>query len=116
MPQVYPLWLYCQWLYLDYLGTANVKSTVLETAGVALSVTVNLYVFFGVTFLGVPMIVPVAASNVRPSGNAGSTSPDHVSGGVPPFASRGCLGYSVPTVPSGSVVEVIAKGCACSVV
>jgi len=59
---------------------SSLRSEVTVTAGAALSVTVNLNVVFGMAADGVPLMVPVVASNVSPVGNAGVT--DHFSGGV----------------------------------
>ncbi len=64
--------------------TSSVRSAVEDTAGVALSVTVNVYFVFDEAAVGVPLMVPVAASSVRPAGNGGAT--DHFNGAAPPLA------------------------------
>ena len=66
---------------------SSLRSDVTVTAGAALSVTVNLnVVFVGMAGDGVPLMVPVVASNVSPVGNAGVT--DHFSGGVKPVVCK----------------------------
>ena len=83
---------------------SRVRSATDDAAGVELSVTLNVYVVFGSTAVGVPLMVPVAASSVRDAGNAGLT--DHFSGATPPLACSVCV-YGVPTKPSGNVVVMI---------
>jgi hypothetical protein len=65
---------------------SRVKAAAEDRTGVALSVTVNVYVLFGTTVVGVPLRVPVAASSVSPVGKLGVT--DHFSGEVPPVACK----------------------------
>ena len=50
------------------------------TAGIELSVTMNLNEVFCMGAVGVPLMVPDTPSNTRPVGNPGVT--DHFSGGT----------------------------------
>jgi len=56
------------------------------------------------------VIAPVLVLSARPAGNA-PTVTAHVTGGVPPLDCSVVL-YATPTVPFGSVIVVIARGAA----
>ena len=70
---------------LQHYLISRFRSAVEVTAGAALSVTVKVNFVFGKVAVGLPLMAPVPASNLRPAGNAGVT--DHFSAGVPPVAS-----------------------------
>jgi len=61
-----------------------------------------------VAAVGVPEIVPLAVSSVKPAGKV-PLATDQVYGGVPPAVIKLCE-YVVPVIPLGSRVEVIEIG------
>ena len=68
----------------------NISLTDLLPAGVLESATWNVRAVFVTACVGVPVIAPVAAFNMRPAGNVPLVS-DHVYGGVPPVAAKTAL-------------------------
>ena len=68
----------------------NISLTDLLPAGVLESATWNVRAVFVTACVGVPVIAPVAAFNMRPAGNVPLVS-DHVYGGVPPVAANTAL-------------------------
>ena len=68
----------------------NISLTDLLPAGVLESATWNVRAVFVTACVGVPVIAPVAAFNMRPTGNVPLVS-DHVYGGVPPVAAKTAL-------------------------
>jgi hypothetical protein len=68
----------------------NVSLTDLLPAGVLESATWNVRAVLVTACVGVPVIAPVAAFNVRPAGSVPLVS-DHVYGGVPPVAAKTAL-------------------------
>jgi hypothetical protein len=70
--------------------TVNISFTDLLAGGVLESATWNVRAVFVTACVGVPVIAPVAAFNIRPAGNVPLVS-DHVYGGVPPVAAKTAL-------------------------
>ena len=74
----------------DVEEIVNVILTDLLTGGVLESATWNVRAAFVTACVGVPVIAPVAAFNMRPAGSVPLVS-DHVYGGVPPVAAKTAL-------------------------
>src|SRR5207244_323684 len=72
----------------------------------ALSFTVTLNETVPEPLVGVPLITPVAAFRVSPTGSVPVATVQLLYGGRPPAAVN-CAEYAVPTVAFGSVVVVI---------
>jgi len=68
----------------------NISLTDLLTAGVLESVTWNVRAVLVTVCVGVPVIAPVAAFNIRPVGNVPLVKV-HMYGGVPPVAAKTAL-------------------------
>jgi len=68
----------------------NISFTDLVTGGVLESATWNVRGVLVTVCVGVPVIAPVAAFNMRPAGNVPLLS-DHIYGGVPPVAANMAL-------------------------
>ena len=86
----------------------SVRLAVADWAGAPESVTIKVSGVAATAAVGVPLIVPAKASNVKPAGrfpeiNCQLTAP------VAPLAAR-VAEYAVPTAPSGSEVVVMVNG------
>jgi hypothetical protein len=68
----------------------NISLADLLPGGALESATWNVRGVFATVCVGVPLIAPVAAFNIRPAGNVPLVS-DHVYGGVPPVAAKTTL-------------------------
>ena len=68
----------------------NISLTDLLPGGVLESTTWSVRAVFVTVCVGVPVIAPVAAFNIRPAGSVPLVS-DHVYGGVPPVAAKTAL-------------------------
>ena len=89
-------------LSTSFVLIARLRVAVAVCCGVPESFTVMLTVL-GPLAVGVPLIVPVPASMLRPAGNPVA---DHVYGETPPVAATGAL-YVCPVMPLASVVVVM---------
>src|SRR5258708_37633279 len=85
----------------------RVRSTVTEGAGTPESVTLKVRGVAVIGLVGVPLMMPVAGSKVRPAGNVPAVTCQLVVG-TPSVETRVCE-YAVPTTPFGSDVGGMAS-------
>ena len=95
--------------------TVRVRLTDWLCVGLPESVTLKVRGADDTACVGLPVMAPVLALSESPVGNEPLVT-DHVSGPVPPVATRGTE-YAVPTCPLGSDVVVIERtpGATCEV-
>jgi hypothetical protein len=85
----------------------NISFADLLLGGVLESATWNVMAVLVTACVGVPLIAPDEALNVRPGGRV-PLPRDHIYGGVPPLAAKTAL-YATPVCPVGSEeVEIVS--------